>query len=82
MLRFRDLVSELRALIARRPFSERLRGQLILALHRSGRQAEALTGYQEFRAESGCVPGTELRELHQAILRGEDEMTRLIAEAA
>ncbi|MCP3801778.1 NB-ARC domain-containing protein [Allokutzneria sp. A3M-2-11 16] len=71
--RHRGLVPELRAMVARRPFSERLLGQLMLALHRGGRQAEALTSYQEFRAELGAEPGTELRELHQAILRGQDE---------
>ena len=51
---------------------ERLRGQLMLALYRSGRQAEALEAYQEARRtlvdELGIEPGRELRELHQAIL--------------
>ncbi|WP_086821213.1 BTAD domain-containing putative transcriptional regulator [Allokutzneria sp. NRRL B-24872] len=71
--RHHDLVPQLRAMVARRPFSERPLGQLMLALHRSGRQADALSAYQEFRAALGAEPGVELRELHQAILRGEDE---------
>ncbi len=68
-----DLVAELEALIAEHPFRERLRGQLMLALYRSGRQAEALEAYQETRRtlvdELGIEPGAAMRELEQAILR-------------
>ena len=68
-----DLVVELEELIAEHPFRERLRGQLMLALYRSGRQAEALEAYQETRRtlvdELGIEPGAALRELEQAILR-------------
>jgi DNA-binding SARP family transcriptional activator len=68
-----DLVAELEQLIAEHPFRERLRGQLMLALYRSGRQADALEAYQETRRtlvdELGIEPGAPLRELEQAILR-------------
>ena len=68
-----DLVSELEALVARDPLRERLRGQLMLALYRCGRQAEALAAFREGRGvlieEVGVEPGPELRELHEAILR-------------
>jgi DNA-binding SARP family transcriptional activator len=66
------LVPELEALVREQPTRERLRGQLMLALYRSGRQADALTSYREGRAalreELGLEPGPALRELEQAIL--------------
>jgi DNA-binding SARP family transcriptional activator len=71
--RHADLVPELEALIQEHPFDERLRGQLMLALYRGGRQAEALDAYQAARRvldeELGLEPGPPLRELEQAILR-------------
>ena len=71
--RHADVVPELEALVGREPLRERLRGQLMLALYRSGRQADALEAYQQARAalvgELGIEPGRQLRELHQAILR-------------
>ena len=67
------LVGELEALIAEQPLRERLRGQLILALYRCGRQAEALEVYRETRRvladQLGLEPGPELRELERAILQ-------------
>ncbi|MFF5206082.1 BTAD domain-containing putative transcriptional regulator [Streptosporangium sp. NPDC000396] len=70
--RHADLISELRRLIAEHPLQERLRGQLMLALHRSGRTAEALEEYRigrhHLREEFGLEPGEELAKLHQAIL--------------
>jgi DNA-binding SARP family transcriptional activator/pimeloyl-ACP methyl ester carboxylesterase len=67
------LVGELEALIPRHPLRERLRAQHILALYRSGRQAEALAAYQETRRaladELGIEPSAELRELERRILR-------------
>jgi DNA-binding SARP family transcriptional activator/class 3 adenylate cyclase len=67
-----DLVGELEHLIAEHPFRERLRGQLMLALYRSGRQADALEAYQETRRtlvdELGIEPSAPLKELEQAIL--------------
>ncbi|MFC0063734.1 BTAD domain-containing putative transcriptional regulator [Umezawaea endophytica] len=70
--RHRDLVPELTALVAEQPLRERLRGQLMLALHRSGRQAEALNAFAEGKRlladELGLDPGQELRALHAAVL--------------
>jgi len=67
-----EIVAELEALTATHPFRERLRCQLMLALYRSGRQAEALAVYQDTRTmlseELGLEPGPQLRELHGAIL--------------
>jgi predicted ATPase/DNA-binding SARP family transcriptional activator len=67
-----ELVPELEALVDEHPLRERLRGQSMLALYRSGRQAEALEAYQDARStlveELGIEPGRELRELQQAIL--------------
>ncbi|MEU8350081.1 BTAD domain-containing putative transcriptional regulator [Streptomyces sp. NPDC048845] len=70
-----EAVSELTALTAAHPLRERLRGQLMLALYRSGRQAEALAVYADTRRlladELGVDPSTELKELHQGILQGD-----------
>src|SRR5919198_3744076 len=70
--RHRDVIGELDALVAEHPLSERLHAQRMLALHRSGRQAEALAAYRHARRvlvdEIGVEPGPELRELHEAIL--------------
>jgi YVTN family beta-propeller protein len=65
------LVPELETAVREHPERERLRGQLMLALYRSGRQAEALEAYRDARralAEVGLEPGPELRQLEQAIL--------------
>lgn len=69
--RHAELVGELEVLIAEHPRRERLRGQLMLALYRSGRQAEALEAYRQARAtldELGIEPGVALRELEKQIL--------------
>src|SRR5262249_15641992 len=75
----RAVVAELEALIAEHPLRERLRRQLMLALYRSGRQAEALRVYRETRGilvgALGIEPGPELEAPHKAILRHEDELT-------
>ena len=67
-----ELVGELDALAREHPLREHLRAQLMLALYRAGRQAEALDAYQAARAalvdELGIEPGQRLRELHQQIL--------------
>ena len=71
--RSRELIGELEGLTAENPFREHLRWQLILALYRAGRQAEALEAYRETRRllvdELGLEPGNELRELERSILR-------------
>jgi YVTN family beta-propeller protein len=83
--RGREVVGELRDLVARHPLRERLRGQLMLALDRCGRQAEALQIYQEFRrtlsVELGLEPGAGLRQLELAILAG-DPALDLTSDAA
>jgi predicted ATPase/DNA-binding SARP family transcriptional activator len=70
--RHADLIGELEGLIAENPHRERLRGQLMLALYRSGRQAEALEAYQAARRalvdELGIEPTAELQTLEKAIL--------------
>jgi len=67
------LVPELTMLVERHPLRERLRGQLMLALYRSGRSADALEVYRQLRRrladELGVNPGEALRHLHVAILR-------------
>jgi DNA-binding SARP family transcriptional activator len=67
------LVDELGRLVAKHPYRERLAAQLLLALYRSGRQADALAAYRSTRRrlaeDLGIEPGDELRRLEQAILR-------------
>ncbi|MEV6523399.1 BTAD domain-containing putative transcriptional regulator [Longispora sp. NPDC051575] len=74
----RELVSELRALLSEHPLREALRGHLMLALYRSGRQADALHLYEETRhllaEELGIDPGTELVKLHERILRNSSDL--------
>ncbi len=68
-----ELVGELEALVAAQPLRERLRRDLMTALYRSGRQAEALDAYQDARRtlvdELGIEPSPALQELERAILR-------------
>jgi DNA-binding SARP family transcriptional activator len=71
--RHADVVGELEALVREHPFRERPRGQLMLALYRSGRQADALDAFQPARhtlvEELAVEPSEALRDLEQAILR-------------
>ena len=74
--RHRQLVQPLRELTAAHPLRERFHAQLMLALYRCGRQAEALQAYRDARRmlvdQLGVEPGPELRELHQQILGGQE----------
>jgi DNA-binding SARP family transcriptional activator len=67
-----EVVGQLEQLIAEHPYRERLRGQLMLALYRADRQADALQAYQTARRtlveELGIEPGERLRELERAVL--------------
>jgi DNA-binding SARP family transcriptional activator/DNA-binding beta-propeller fold protein YncE len=71
--RHAGVVGELEVLVAEHPYRESFRRQLMLALYRSGRQAEALAAYRSLRQtmieELGVEPGPELRDLEAAILR-------------
>ncbi|MFF1921981.1 BTAD domain-containing putative transcriptional regulator [Streptomyces sp. NPDC058221] len=73
-----ELVGDLRELTTQYPLREGFRGQLMLALYRSGRQAEALGEYTALRAllveELGVDPGHRLGSLYEAILRGSPEL--------
>jgi DNA-binding SARP family transcriptional activator len=68
-----ELIGELEELVEQQPLRERFRAQLMRALYRAGRQADALDAFQEAREvlteELGLEPGEELRSLQQAILR-------------
>ncbi|WP_249999617.1 AfsR/SARP family transcriptional regulator [Actinoplanes sp. M2I2] len=70
----RDLAGELSAAVDRFPLQEKLSGQLMRALSRSGRQGDALAEYRRIRSalrdELGLDPGRELQELHAALLTG------------
>lgn len=80
-----DVVSELRAITRDHPLQERSWGQLMTALYRCGRQAEALAIYQDVRRmlaqELGVEPGTDLRDVHQAILTADPGLDPPVATA-
>jgi len=73
--RHADLVLELEALAAEHPLRERFHAQLMLALYRSGRAAEALAAFQHARQtladQLGADPGPDLRRLHERMLRSD-----------
>lgn len=67
-----EVIGELETLVERHPFRERLTGQLMIALYRAGRQAEALRSYDRLQAhlveELGIDPSDDSRDLHRRIL--------------
>ncbi|WP_405762087.1 tetratricopeptide repeat protein [Streptomyces sp. NBC_01420] len=73
-----ELIPDLRMLTSQHPFRETMRGQLMLALYRSGRQAEALEEYGRVRellaGELGVDPGPQLARLYEGILRESPEL--------
>jgi DNA-binding SARP family transcriptional activator/DNA-binding beta-propeller fold protein YncE len=83
--RHAQLVPELEALVREHPLREHLRGQLMLALYRCGRQAEALDVYRAGRRllddELGLEPGEELRRLERAILEQDESLSAPAASA-
>ena len=72
LARHGEVIGELERLVERHPYRERLRAQLMLALYRADRQADALQAYQDARRalveELGIEPGVRLRELEAAVL--------------
>jgi hypothetical protein len=80
--RHSELTAELETLVAEHPLRERLRGQLMVALYRAGRQADALVAYRDARRafveELGIEPGENLRQLERGILR-HDASLELVA---
>ena len=83
--RHAELVPELRTLAEAHPLRERLRAQVMLALYRSGRQADSLEVYADTRAvmrdQLGLEPGPELRELERRILNHDPDLVAKHAEA-
>ncbi len=85
--RHAELIGELHAVVAEHPYRERFRGQLMLALYRAGRQADALEAYRQahrvLAEELGVEPVPEIKELHQRILRADPALSYyLVRDAA
>src|SRR3954454_13223501 len=83
--REREVLAELEALLEAQPLREGLHAQRMLALYRSGRQAEALAAYREARSllveQVGVEPGHDLRRLERAILAQDPELDQPEASA-
>ncbi|GAB3407974.1 BTAD domain-containing putative transcriptional regulator [Flindersiella endophytica] len=83
--RHSEVLPELQQLVRANPYRERLRALLLLALYRCGRRTEAL---EEFRAtrsllrnELGLEPGATLQRLHEAVLRGDAQLTDVLSSS-
>jgi YVTN family beta-propeller protein len=76
--RHANMIPELESLVQQHPLRERLQGQLMLALYRSGRQAQALEAYQRARRaldeQLGIEPGRALRELERLVLTQDESL--------
>jgi predicted ATPase/DNA-binding SARP family transcriptional activator len=81
-----ELIGELEALVDANPFEERPVGQLMLALYRAGRQADALAAYERarrmFAVELGLDPGDPLSRLQLKILERNPDLLHPMAESA
>ncbi|MCU1666164.1 MAG: hypothetical protein JWR58_6229 [Pseudonocardia sp.] len=79
----RDVAAELMELVAEHPLREKLHGQLMLALNRGGRQADALKVFHDLRTrlvdELGIDPGSEVLRLHERVLAGEPQAPRTVS---
>jgi len=77
-----EAVAELQTLVGLHPHDQRLRAQLMVALYRSARHAEALETYRAYRRlmsdELGLEPSAELRRLEQSILRQDDSLGPIV----
>ncbi|GIG91208.1 AfsR/SARP family transcriptional regulator [Plantactinospora endophytica] len=77
--RHAELLADLGSVAAASPWDERVAGQFMLALYRSGRQVDALEHYQRFRTrlvdEVAVEPGADLRRLHQRILTADPTLS-------
>jgi DNA-binding SARP family transcriptional activator/tetratricopeptide (TPR) repeat protein len=84
--RHTEVIAELRRAVEEFPFSERLHGQLMLALYRAGRAPDALIVYRGVRerlaAELGVEPGAALRELQVRVLTGQEQSALVPAPRA
>ncbi|HEY2201942.1 MAG TPA: BTAD domain-containing putative transcriptional regulator, partial [Solirubrobacteraceae bacterium] len=80
------LIGELEQLVREHPYRERLRGQLMLALYRTGRQAEALQAYRDARSllvdGLGIEPSAELRDLHESVLAQDESILGTVSRTA
>jgi predicted ATPase/DNA-binding SARP family transcriptional activator len=78
-----EVLAELPTLIDQHPLEEQLRAQLMVALYRSGRQADALVAYQDFRRflgdELGLDPGPDLREIERRVLSQDPALVAPVA---
>ena len=79
LARHHEVLDELRALTEEHPRNEAFRGQLMLALYRAGQPGGACAAYDEYEKslldELGLEPGADLRELHEAVLRGDPALS-------